>query len=148
MFPRPETTLLGSQTVVTSLDPSCHCVCGECLALHYQPARYCDQDMARQGIVPMETPFIMDNVGAQNIILFIVQFNTSLSLEPFLDWVSVYAALKEGKLLISILLSSHFCFHAICIWIDWFWTKYERADGFIVQWFQVLDDGMAACVLM
>ena len=63
-----------------SEDPACHCHCQECLVsvggthnttgvqtilcqdLHYtEPARN-EQDPVRQGIVPMETPFIMDNV--------------------------------------------------------------------------------------
>ena len=37
--------------------PACQCQCEECQQLHYT-----DLDPARQGIVPMETPFIMDNV--------------------------------------------------------------------------------------
>ena len=78
----------GSQTGVSrrpyprSQDPSCHCHCQECLVsqatnkkakqpafqltvsqdLHYTEQPRNDQDPVRQGIVPMETPFIMDNV--------------------------------------------------------------------------------------
>ena len=78
----------GSQTAVSrrdyprSQDPSCQCHCQECMVrlahnkrgnqpafqlnvsqdLHYTEPPRNDQDPVRQGIVPMETPFIMDNV--------------------------------------------------------------------------------------
>ena len=52
----------GRREFVTSQDPSCQCHCQECLDLHFSPPVRPDQDPVRQGIVPMETPFIMDNV--------------------------------------------------------------------------------------
>ena len=59
-----ERTVTGPvrQTVAQSQDPYCQCHCQECLELHYNPPGRNDQDPVRQGIVPMETPFIMDNV--------------------------------------------------------------------------------------
>ena len=53
---------VGRREMVTSQDPSCQCHCQECLDLHFSPAVRPDQDPVRQGIVPMETPFIMEDI--------------------------------------------------------------------------------------
>ena len=80
MYPGPP----HHQTVLTSADPSCQCHCQECIVsveaggcrgrdlhhcavqdLHFVLERARDpetEDVARQGIVPMETPFLMDQV--------------------------------------------------------------------------------------